>query len=120
MKMNHKYIVTLTEEERNELRDLINKGQTQGYRIKHAQILLKQDEIPENQEWTYAKIKEAYHHLPNRKTICSRRTGGGIRTQGTGQPAQKGEWTGRSAYHSHRLLRSAGGAGAVDIAADCR
>ena len=68
MKMNHKYIVTLTEEERNELRDLINKGQTQGYRIKHAQILLKLDEIPENQEWTYAKIKEAYHATPH--TIC--------------------------------------------------
>ena len=59
--MNHKYIVTLTEEERQELRVLVEKGQTQGYRIKHAQILLKLDEIPENQEWTYEKIKEAYH-----------------------------------------------------------
>ena len=58
--MNHKYIVRLTEEEREELRKLVQKGQTQGYRIKHAQILLKLDEIPENQEWTYDKIKEAY------------------------------------------------------------
>lgn len=32
-----------------------------GYRIKHAQILMKLDEIPEDQEWTYTKIKEAYH-----------------------------------------------------------
>ena len=66
--MNHKYIVTLTNEERNILRELIAKGRTQGYRIKHAQILLRLDEIPENREWTYAKIKEAYHATPH--TIC--------------------------------------------------
>ena len=63
--MNHKYIVTLTEEERQELRVLVEEGQTQGYRIKHAQILLKLDKIPENQEWTYDKIKEAYHATPH-------------------------------------------------------
>ncbi len=66
--MNHKYIVTLTDEERNMLQELIAKGRTQGYRIKHAQILLKLDEIPENREWTYAKIKEAYRATPH--TIC--------------------------------------------------
>ena len=66
--MNHKYIVTLTEEDRKMLQELITKGRTQGYRIKHAQILLKLDEIPENREWTYAKIKEAYHATPH--TIC--------------------------------------------------
>ena len=66
--MNHKYIVTLTDEERNMLQDLIAKGRTQGYRIKHAQILLKLDEIPENREWTYDKIREAYHATPH--TIC--------------------------------------------------
>ena len=66
--MNHKYIVTLTDEERNMLWELIAKGRTQGYRIKHAQILLKLDKTPENREWTYAKIKEAYHATPH--TIC--------------------------------------------------
>ena len=66
--MNHKYIVTLTEEERKMLRDWIEKGQTQGYRIKHTQILLKLDEIPENQEWTCEKIQQAYHATPH--TIC--------------------------------------------------
>ena len=50
------------------LQDLITKGRTQGYRIKHAQILLKLDEIPENREWTYAKIQEAYHAALH--TIC--------------------------------------------------
>lgn len=44
--MSQKYIVTLTEEEWEGLRKLIPKGKTQGYRIKHAQILLKLDEIP--------------------------------------------------------------------------
>ena len=68
--MNHKYIVTLTDEERNMLQDLIAKGRTQGYRIKHAQILLKLDEIPENREWTYDKIGEALHATPH--TICQR------------------------------------------------
>ena len=66
--MNHKYIVTLTDEEREMLQELIAKGRTQGYRIKHAQILLKLDEIPENREWTYDKIREAYHATPH--TIC--------------------------------------------------
>ena len=76
--MNHKYIVTLTEEERQELRALVQKGQTQGYRIKHAQILLKLDEIPENQGWTYEKIKAAYHATPHTISQIAKRfvTGG--------------------------------------------
>lgn len=63
--MNHKYIVTLTAEERMYLEHLIAKGRTQGYRIRHAQILLKLDEIPENEKWTYAAIKEAYGATPH-------------------------------------------------------
>lgn len=47
---------------------MVKKGKTQGYRIKHAQILLKLDEIPENMEWTYDRIKDAYHATPH--TIC--------------------------------------------------
>lgn len=72
--MNHKYIVTLTDEERHELRALVQKG----YRIKHAQILLKLDEIPENQDWTYDKIKEAYHATPHTISQIAKRfvTGG--------------------------------------------
>lgn len=68
----------LTNEEREELRALVQKGQTQGYRIKHAQILMKLDEIPENQEWTYDKIKEAYHATPHTISQIAKRfvTGG--------------------------------------------
>ena len=58
--MNIKYKVTLTENERTELRDLLAKGKTQGYRIRHAQILLATDDMEENKEWTDKKIAKAY------------------------------------------------------------
>ena len=54
-----RHIVTLTEEERQELQSLKQKG-GKGYRIKHAPILLKLDQKPENKAWTYDRIKEAY------------------------------------------------------------
>ena len=54
-----RYIVTLTEEEKQELKLLVQKG-GKGYRIKHAQILLKLDQKPENKTWTYDRIKDAY------------------------------------------------------------
>ena len=54
-----RYIVTLTADEKNKLETLVEKG-GKGYRIKHAQILLKLDKRPENKEWTYDRIKEAY------------------------------------------------------------
>lgn len=53
------YNVALTGDERDELQRLIQKG-GKGYRIRHAQILLKLDNIPENAEWTYDKIRDAY------------------------------------------------------------
>ena len=54
-----RYIVTLTDEEIQKLKSLVQKG-GKGYRIKHAQILLKLDQKPENKSWTYDRIKEAY------------------------------------------------------------
>ena len=62
--MNHKYIVTLTSEERAVLEELVAKGKTQGYRIRHAQSLLKLDETPETQKRTYEAIREAYGGTP--------------------------------------------------------
>jgi hypothetical protein len=55
-----RYKVTLTEEERREMQKLVQKG-GKGYRVRHAQILLKLDQRPENAEWTYERIKEAYN-----------------------------------------------------------
>ena len=48
-----RYIVTLTNDEIQELKAI-------SYRIKHAQILLKLDQKPENKAWTYDRIKDAY------------------------------------------------------------
>lgn len=45
-----RYIVTLTNDEIQELKAIIQKG-GKGYRIKHAQILLKLDQKPENKAW---------------------------------------------------------------------
>lgn len=41
------------------LETLIQKG-GKGCRIKHAQILLKLDHKPENEDWTYGLFKDAY------------------------------------------------------------
>ena len=60
LKPNIKYRVTLTEEEREILKNLIQKGHTAGYRIRHAQILLALDETPANESWTDEKIAIAY------------------------------------------------------------
>lgn len=54
-----RYVVTLTDEEIQELSTIIQKG-GKGYRIKHAQILLKLNHIPENKTWTYDRIRDAY------------------------------------------------------------
>ena len=47
-----RYVVTLTEDEIQDLKAIIQKG-GKGYRIKRAQILLKLDRIPCNDGWTY-------------------------------------------------------------------
>ena len=55
-----RYKVTLTPEEIEELERMIEKG-GKGYRIKHAQILLKLDQGMDHRAWSYEQIKEAYH-----------------------------------------------------------
>jgi hypothetical protein len=54
-----RYKLTFTEEERNELARTIQKG-GKGYRIKHAQVLMKLEDTPDNAEWTYDRIRDAY------------------------------------------------------------
>ena len=53
-----RYKVTLTDEERQLLEKVIQKGGKR-YRIRHAQILVKLDCIPEKADWTYDRIEEA-------------------------------------------------------------
>lgn len=48
--MKKKYIVSLTDEERKYLEDIVNKGKNAAYRIKHANILLNaESDKPDNQ-----------------------------------------------------------------------
>jgi len=56
--MNKKYIVRLTTEERKEMGDLLKKGKTQAYRIKHANILLAIDADGPN--WSDHQAAKAY------------------------------------------------------------
>jgi transposase len=44
MQYNKKFIVRLSKEEREELTNIVSKGKTQAYKIKHANILLNVDE----------------------------------------------------------------------------
>lgn len=55
-----RYKFIFTEEERDELTRTIRKG-GKGYRIKHAQVLLKLENTAENVEWTYDRIRDAYN-----------------------------------------------------------
>jgi transposase len=57
------YIVRLSAEERAFLEELIRKGKTQTYRIRHAQILLKADANGEN--WSTRAIAEAFNCIQN-------------------------------------------------------
>jgi hypothetical protein len=60
LKPNIKYRVNLTREERGLLHRLIQKGNTAGYRIRHAQMLLALDEIAGNEHWADEKAGVAY------------------------------------------------------------
>lgn len=67
--MNKKYIVRLTDAERSELANLVKKGKTPAYRIKHANILLAID--ADGPRWTDEKTAEAYRC--NRNTVTNTR-----------------------------------------------
>jgi len=70
---NRKYIVTLTNEEREYLEKLIQKGKVSGYKMRHAGILLKLDETSENQDWTGKAIAKAHNTNENSVTHIAKR-----------------------------------------------
>lgn len=67
------YIVTLTGDEREHLEKMLQKGKVSGFRMRHAAILLKLDEIPENKEWTGKAIAKAHNTNENSVTQIAKR-----------------------------------------------
>jgi hypothetical protein len=54
-----KYKVTLTADERQQLRDLIAAGKAAAQKLAHARILLKADDAPDGPGWTDDRIADA-------------------------------------------------------------
>ena len=53
-----KYVVTLTEEERQELREMVSRGKAAARKLVHARILLKADAAEGGPGWGDAEIAE--------------------------------------------------------------
>ena len=56
--MGKKYVVRLSEEERETLESVVKKGTVKAYRVRHANILLKAD--ANGPGWTDKRIAEAF------------------------------------------------------------
>ncbi len=105
-----RYHVTLTDEEQAELEDLVQKG-GKGYRIKHAQILLKLDERAENDDWTYDRIGDAYNAsrgtiagVAKRFVMEGMEAALGRKTQETGEPTSQRNRRGRGTANFDRVF----------------
>lgn len=57
--MKRKYIVKLTDEEREQLEKLVSAGSGRARSLMHARILLKSDTSEQGANWSYAQIREA-------------------------------------------------------------
>jgi len=62
-----KYLIRLTEEERAQLTEVVNKGQAAAYKIKHANVLLKVD--ANGPDWNDVQTAEAFSCAP--RTVSS-------------------------------------------------
>ena len=90
--MREKFIVRLTEEERNQLKGIVTKGKTAAYRIKHANILLAADVA--GPAWEDEAIAQAFSvHVG---------TVGSIRKKFVEQGLEAALGRKRQAYPSHK------------------
>ncbi len=55
-----KYVVELASQERKQLEGLVKKGKVAGYKIRHAQMLLKADQGRQGPGWPDRQIAEAF------------------------------------------------------------
>ena len=75
--MKKKYVVELSDVERQDLQEIVSKGQHAAYKIKHAHILLKADATGPG--WTDAKISEAFAcHPQTVRNLRERFSEGGL------------------------------------------
>ena len=73
----YRYIVRLTEEERKGLAELVSKGKSVAYKVKHAHILLKADADGPN--WEDKRIAEAFSvHIGTVGNVRQRLVEGGM------------------------------------------
>lgn len=61
--MNKKYIVRLSSDERRQLKELVRKGKSAAYKVRHANILLSVD--MEGPGWSDKQSAVAFHCSPN-------------------------------------------------------
>ena len=86
--MTNRYIVRLSEEEREELKNLISKGKSAAYKIKHANILLAVDTSDSSQK--DEEVAQAYHcHRNTVANVRKRFVMEGIESALGRQPRQK-------------------------------
>lgn len=75
--MNKKYIVKLSEQERENLEELVSKGKSPAYKIKHANILLQADR--QKQNWPDEKIAQSLGcHLNTVRNVRERFVKAGV------------------------------------------
>ena len=67
------YKVTLTEEERAYLQELVSKGRVAAHKRIHAQILLKTDAGPQGEDWKEDRIAEAFGVTPRTVELIRKR-----------------------------------------------
>ena len=71
--MRKKFIVDLTSKERKYLQQLVKKGKVAGYKIRHAQMLLKADQSPYGPGWPDERIAEAFgSHIETARRLRQR------------------------------------------------
>lgn len=100
--MKRKYRVVLSRKERSMLEDIIKKGKSSAYKIRHANILLKADE--RGPAWSDAQIAEAYHVTLNtvgqvRKRFMERGLEGAINRKEQDKPSREPVFDGQREAH---------------------
>ncbi len=101
--MKKKYIVTLTEAERQMLQAMLSRGKAAARKLMHARILLKADASPGGPGWSDDAIAEGLEVGRAtvervRRGVCGRRSGGGVGASQAPPPIRAGVgWRRRSA-----------------------